>query len=45
VAVVLLVATGACSALYLLDTIKLDEAILGVTVVGVIATILALAKK
>lgn len=44
-AVVLLVATVAFGALYLFDTIKLDEAIAGITVVGVIATILALLKK
>lgn len=43
--VVLLLATAVFGALYLLDKIKLDEAILGVTIVGVIAAILALLKK
>jgi hypothetical protein len=45
VVAVLLIATGAFGALYLLDSIKLDEAILGVTAVGVLAAILALLKK
>jgi cobalamin biosynthesis Mg chelatase CobN len=45
VVVVLLVACGVFGALYLFDTIKLNEAVFGVTLVGVLAAILALLKK
>jgi cobalamin biosynthesis Mg chelatase CobN len=45
VVVVLLVACGVFGALYLFGTIKLNEAVFGVTLVGVLAAILALLKK